>query len=152
MLQQSTDVKTVMLRVWPLAAASLLLHAPSTGQTVPEGVHSDADGPSDVCGVSGTDALAIREKLKSDPTVVEKPSGSDRFETYFSSLESKQWTVTTRFDAAYPAVTCVYLYNSGEGTDMERQMRCDASREACDKLFLEFDAHDEQIRRRIRDR
>ena len=136
--------------IWPLLSVLLLVHMPTLAQTVPEGVHTDATGPSSVCGISGEDALAIREKLKADPTIVEKPSGSDRFETYFSSAEPKQWTVTTRKDAAYPAVTCVYLYNSGGGTDMSREMRCDASREACDALFQEFEANDAKIRKQIR--
>ena len=129
---------------------SALFHSPTLAQAVPEGVHKEASGPSDVCGVTGQDALAIREKLKADPAIAEEPSGSSRFETYFSTVETKQWTVTTKADAAYPAVTCVHLYNSEGGTDMTRQMRCDASRKACDALFLEFQAHDEQITRQIR--
>jgi hypothetical protein len=139
-----------MRRIWLLWSASLLGHSPTLAQAVPEGVHTFATGPSSVCGISGENALAIREKLKAAPTIVEKPSGSDRFETYFSSTESKQWTVTTHQDAAYPAVTCVYLYNSGSGTDMSREMRCDASREACDALFQEFRANDEKIREQIK--
>ena len=77
-------------------------------------------------------------------------SGSDRFETYFSSTEPKQWTVTTTKDAAHPAVTCVYLSNSGGGTDMSREMRCDARREACEALFQEFEANDAKIRAEIK--
>jgi hypothetical protein len=127
-----------------------MVHSPSLAQAVPEGVHTDADGPSDICGINGENALAIRQKLKANPTIVEEPSGSDRFETYFSSAETKQWTVTTRKDGAYPAVTCVYLYNSGGGTDMSRQMRCDATRAACDALFQEFRANDEKIRKQIK--
>jgi hypothetical protein len=115
-------------------------------------VHTDATGPSNICGVVGADALAIRSKLRADPNIAEKPSGSARFETYVSSTEPKQWTVTTTKDAAYPAVTCAYLYNSGGGTDMSREMRCDASREACDTLFEEFQANDEKIIARIRGR
>ncbi len=141
-----------MRRIWPLVSIAAALHAPSLAQAVPEGVHSDATGPSTVCGISGENALAIRDKLKSDRTIVEKSSGSERFETYFSSVESKQWTVTTKRDAAYPAVTCVYLYNSGGGTDMQREMRCDATREACDALFQEFEANDAEIRKQIKGR
>jgi len=126
------------------------MHSPALAQTVPEGVHTDANGPSSVCGVTGEDALAIRGKLRGDANIVEKPSGSARFETYFSSAERKQWTVTTPKDAAYPAVTCVYLYNSGGGTDMSREMRCDASREACDALFEEFRTNDAKIRAEIK--
>lgn len=133
-----------------LFIGSVLLQSPTLAQAVPEGVHREASGASDVCGVTGQDALAIRERLRADPTIVEEPSGSSRFETYFSTVETKQWTVTTKADAAYPAVTCVHLYNSEGGTDMSREMRCDASQKACDALFLEFQAHDEQIRRQVR--
>ena len=139
-----------MRKFGPLVTVLILLHSPTLAQVVPEGVHSEADGPSNLCGISGDNALAIREKLKSDPTIVEEPSGSSRFETYFSSVETKQWTVTTEKEAAYPAVTCVRLYTAGGGTNMERNMRCDASREACDALFLEFEAHDEQLRKQIK--
>jgi hypothetical protein len=139
-----------MSRIWPLVSVSLVLSSPTLAQAVPEGVHSDATGPSNICGISGANALAIRKKLRADPSIVEKPSGSDRFETYFSSAESKQWTATTQKDPAYAAVTCVYLYNSGGGTDMSREMRCDASRGACDALFQEFETNDQKIREQIR--
>jgi len=139
-----------MLRAEPVFLALLIVHSATLAQAVPEGVHTDANGPSDVCGISGENALAIRQKLKTDPTIIEKPSGSDRFETYFSSAETKQWTVTTAKDAAYPAVTCTHLYNSGGGTDMSREMRCDASRVACDALFQEFQANDDKILKQIK--
>jgi hypothetical protein len=138
------------MRTMSLFSVLLLVHSPAAAQSVPEGVHTDATGPSSICGITGENALAIRAKLKNDPTIIEKPSGSYRFETYFSSAEPKQWTVTTQKDAAYPAVTCVYLYNSGSGADMSREMRCDASRAACDALFQEFEANDQRIREQIK--
>lgn len=139
-----------MHKAWILALLSASLHSQLMAQAVPQGIHSDAPGESRVCGISGSDALAIRDVLRSDPTITEEPSPSARFETYFSSSETKQWTVTTKADAAYPAVTCVHLFTSDGGTDMQRQMRCDATRDACDALFLEFRAHDGGIRKQIR--
>ena len=133
-----------------VVGSTLLMPLASLAQVVPEGVHKETSGESDLCGVTGHDALAIREKLRTDPTIADEPSGSNRFETYFSTVETKQWTVTTKEDAAYPTVTCVHLYNSKRGTEMTRQMRCDASQNACDALFLEFQAHDERIKREIR--
>lgn len=144
--------ESVMRKSWLLLAVSLIGRSPALAQAVPEGVHTDAHGLSSVCGISGNGALAIRAKLRNNTAIVEKPSGSKRFETYFSMVESKQWTVTTPADAAYPAVTCVYLYDSGGGTDMSREMRCDASREACDALFREFEASDAKIREQIKGR
>lgn len=141
-----------MQKLSVLLAAGILVHSPTFAQTAPEGAHKNANGPSDICGISGDDALAIRESLRADPDIVEEPSSSERFETYFSSVESKQWTVTTKADVAYPAVTCVHLFTSENGTDMRRQMRCDASRAACDALFIEFTAHDEKIRKQLNGR
>ena len=149
-VSRSTPSENYMRRHTVIFAVLLCLPSPVLSQTVPEGVHNDVSGPSDVCGVTGEGALTIRASLRSNPAIREEPSGSVRFETYFSSTESKQWSVTTKEDAAYPAVTCVHLFNSGGGTDMQRQMRCDASREACDALFVEFHAHDEEIRKQIR--
>jgi hypothetical protein len=149
-LGAEAEIEDLMGRMLPLLWAVLVTPSPAIAQTVPEGVHTDASGPSSVCGITGEDALAIRAKLKADPNIIEKSSGSPRFETYFSSTESKQWTVTTTTDAAFPAVTCVYLYNAGGGTDMSREMRCDASRKACDALFEEFQASDAKILAQIR--
>ena len=141
-----------MRRVGLFLGSLFMTHSPTFAQAVPEGVHREAHGASTICGVTGANALAIREKLRADPTIVEKPSPSSRFETYFSTTELKQWTVTTSKEAAYPAVTCVYLFNAGGGTDMLRDMRCDASRAACDALFREFQASDEKIRQQIKGR
>ena len=141
-----------MRRGGPLLLIFLMGHSPTLAQTVAEAVHADATGAYNMCGIIGENALVIRQRLKAAPTIVEERSTSDRFETYFSSTESKQWTVTTRKDAAYPTVTCVHLFNSGGGTDMSRQMRCDASRAACDALFQEFQASDEEVRKQIRNR
>ena len=144
------DEGVVMHKAWILALLLAPSHSPLTAQALLEGIHSEAQGESSVCGIAGSNALDIRDALRSDPTINEEPSPSERFETYFSSTESKQWTVTTKADAAYPAVTCVHLFTSDGGTDMLRQMRCDASRDACDALFLEFRAHDDGIRKQLR--
>ncbi len=63
---------------------SLLLAPLAVAQPVPEGVHRETSGPSAACGIIGANALAIRDKLKADRAIVEEPSGSNRFETYFS--------------------------------------------------------------------
>lgn len=47
---------------------SALLHSPTLAQAVPEGVHEEASSASDVCGVTGQDALA---KHSLDRTCVE---------------------------------------------------------------------------------
>lgn len=129
-----------------------LMSAQASSQVVSERSQTNMISASDVCGVVGKDALAIRDKLRANPAIIERPSGSDRFETYFSSAEPTQWTVTTKADAAYPAVTCVTLLNAGGGTEMRRDMRCDASGAQCYALLSEFKASDEKIRSSIKSR
>lgn len=148
-LCQSASEGVVMRRAWLLFFATTILHSPCMAQ-VPEEIHSDAQGEGSVCGITGDGALAIRDALRSDSNINQEPSPSQRFETYFSAIDTKQWTVTTKSDAAYPAVTCVFLFNSSNGVEMQRQMRCDASREACDALFLEFRSNDDRVRRQLR--
>lgn len=77
------DLGDIVRLVLPLVSVLLTMHSPAHAQSVPEGVHTVATGPSNICGVTGEDALAIRAKLRGDRKIVEKPSGSARFETLF---------------------------------------------------------------------
>jgi hypothetical protein len=75
-----------MTRIWPAVCVVALIASSASSQVIQEGVHTEVTGPSDMCGISGINALAIREKLRSEPSISEKASGSSRFETYFSTV------------------------------------------------------------------
>jgi hypothetical protein len=129
--------------MWPLVSLSLLLPPQAIAEPVPE----SARAASDLCGVTGESVAAIRDKLSADPSVERRDADADRFETYYSSIDMKQWTFTKQNDPAHPAGTCVRIFSAGGGAMIERQMRCDASREACDALAREFQTKDESARK-----
>jgi hypothetical protein len=124
---------------------------PAGAQLVPEGVHSDPQGRSSMCGIVGDDALDLMRQVRASPSLNRSPIDTDRFELFVSEGGLTQWVFTTPGEAAYPAVTCRLVYQERDGSWLQtRAMRCDASREACDELFLEFQALDEQVRQEIR--
>ena len=126
-----------------LASTSVTLRA----QPVPEGIHSYTRAPSTICGITGRDAFDLRSKVLTDPRLAREPSGSDRFELYSTADAHTQWVFTTPGEAAYPAATCRRLHNDAGGDAiMERTMRCDGAREACDRLFIEFQELDARAR------
>ena len=132
-----------------LTIGILLASAPAAlrAQPVPEGIHNYTRAPSTLCGITGRDALDLRSKVMTDPKLAQEPSGSERFELYSTADAHTQWVFTTPGEAAYPAATCRRLHNDAGGDAiMERKMRCDGAREACDKLFIEFQELDARAR------
>jgi hypothetical protein len=126
---------------------------PARGQLVPEGIHQNATGPSEMCGISGRDARDLIEKARTSPALRATPIKSDRFELFVSTQGMDQVVVTRPGEPAYPSVTCRHVYQDAEGNWLhERQMRCEASREACDRLFIEFKRLDEQALQELRGR
>ena len=59
------------------------------------------------------------------------------------------WAFAKPSNLAYPLATCMRVFVEDGQTLMERHMRCDASRDACDLSFLEFDELDSRNRRQI---
>ena len=59
------------------------------------------------------------------------------------------WAFAKPTNFAYPLVTCVRVFEKDGAVYMDRKMRCDASREQCDRAFLEFQELDTQNRQQI---
>lgn len=142
------------MRRSPLLLALTLSAAPCglSAQQVPEGVHKDARGPVEMCGLVGRDALDLMGKAKRSAELKPIETASDRFELFQNAAATYQLVVTQPSEPAYPAVTCRRLYVENGATYMNRQMRCDADRQACDALFLEFQALDAALTREIKGR
>ena len=118
-------------------------------QLVPEGVHKDATGPAEMCGLSGRNASELAERVRSAPNLRKMEVGTNRFEVYATENQFVQFALTLPSEAAYPAVTCRYVYEQNGRMLQERKMRCNASRDACDRLFLEFQELDERLRQQF---
>ena len=132
-------------------AASLTVPAVALVQAVPETIHSETDGPSTLCGVTGTNAAAIIQVVRKTPELTDRRISSERFELFSSSDGTVQWVFTRPSEPAHPAVTCREVRRNADGSVwMNRDMRCDADRVACDKLYLEFQNLDRQLKAAFR--
>jgi len=134
-------------------AAALLFGAvsPSSAQSVPEGIHSLADGPAAMCGIVGADATDLLATARRSSGLRAVLIPSDRFEMFEGGEPVKyQLVATLPTEPAHPAVSCRELYEEGGALRMKRSMRCDADRANCDALFLEFQALDAEFTSAIR--
>ncbi|MEQ1495897.1 MAG: hypothetical protein ABL912_09085 [Novosphingobium sp.] len=132
-------------------AASLTISQVALAQTVPETIHSDTKGPSTLCGVAGANAGAIIQSVRKMPGLTDRRISSERFELFSSPDDTIQWVFTRPNDPAHPAITCRQIRRDEDGQVwMKRDMRCDADRATCDKLFLEFQNLDGQLKAAMR--
>jgi hypothetical protein len=124
-----------------------LLFSSAAAQPVSEDIHELADGPSKLCGITANDAPALLASVRRDPRVRAEVIESERFELYASSDHRTQFVATLPGEPAHPAISCRQLSQDEEGNlHLTREMRCDASRAACDALFREFQELDERVR------
>jgi hypothetical protein len=127
-----------------------LFPSAASAQSVPEGIHSDATGPTAMCALRGRDARELMERVRAAANLRRSPIESDRFEVFESLDHHDQWVLTRPSEPAYPAVTCRHFYVENGSTFHTRNMRCDADRAACDRLFIEFRELDLQMMDYIR--
>ena len=115
---------------------------------VPEGVHSLANGRETICGVTAASAQDFEQKVKASPNA-HYSTETDRFVVYEGPEKLTQWVFAKPANLAYPLATCRRVYVQDGATYMGRQMRCDATRDDCDRAFLEFKALDEQAKQSV---
>ena len=130
-----------------LCLAPLLSIEAAHGQVVPEGIHSDASAPSTMCGVTAADAREFEVKVRADQSLQRRNTSNERFVWYASSDESVHWVFATPTNFVYPVATCRQITRDAQGSlYLSRDMRCDGSREQCDRAYLEFQWLDDQIK------
>jgi hypothetical protein len=132
----------------------LLATSPAANtQTISEDIHTDAQGPSTMCGMTGRDANELMTLVRASRKFKAQPIASTRFEVFSNRKSTMQWVLTKRGEYAYPAASCREFYTDSDGgTSQKRDMRCDASREACDRLFAEFQQLDQLMIGSLRNR
>ena len=136
--------------IWRLIATALLLSPhPAAAQSVPEGVHSVASGPTEMCGLVAASISELKRKAMDSDVLDPVALPTSRFEMFASASQDDQLVFTTESEPAYPAATCRHLYEEGGQLRMSRQMRCDAGRAECDALFLEFQELDAGLTRAL---
>ena len=115
-------------------------------QLVPEGIHEEVSGPVELCGLRGEDVANLHNAAEASGEFRSTPIDSDRFLLFTSEDGLKQLVFTRPSEPAHPAATCRHAFQVADGSwHQERSMRCDASREACDRLFVEFQELDQRM-------
>jgi len=102
-----------------------------------------------MCGLEGRDALDLMEKARKSQELHRVDIQSSRFELFETAKPKYQLVITRPSEPAYPAVSCRHVYEQDGALQMDRSMRCDAGRAACDALFLEFQALDEKMKQAV---
>ena len=92
-----------------------------------------------MCGVTGRNAEDLMRTVRQMHRFRAQPINSPRFELFATEDSLTQWVFTRPSEPAFPAVSCRHVYRKKEGGfSLARDLRCDASREACDRLFIEL--------------
>jgi hypothetical protein len=133
------------MRRLSLLLAPILMAQTEPKPLVPEGIHSRAPtAPETICGITAASPQEFEAKVKSSPNA-KYNNETDRYVTYEGPMPLTLWAFAKPSNFAYPVATCMRVYVEGGQTFTEREMRCDASREACDRTFLEFRDLDKKV-------
>jgi hypothetical protein len=139
-------MKTIQLLT--AMALPLVISGGASAQLVPEGIHSMADGPETICGITGSSALDFERQVKASPGA-KYNNETDRYVTYEGPTPLTLWAFAKPTNFAYPVATCIRLWDGKGAVYSERKMRCDATRLECDKAYLEFEELDARNRKEI---
>jgi hypothetical protein len=95
------------------------------------------------------DLTAMHERIKQLPGATTLPSGSPDFDAV--NLHGQVWSFTKSSHPAHPSVACRRVVKGDDGmAKIETQLRCNAAKEACDRLAAGYTALDKQIMDKIK--
>ena len=87
--------------------AAILLLLGGQDHAVPEGIHKDAKGPLELCGLKGPDVASVRAQVEKGAWVA--ADGGGRFDVYNPLGPADgmvQWVFTKRSEPTHPSLTC----------------------------------------------
>jgi hypothetical protein len=128
--------------------AAILMAQTEPQPLVPEGVHTLAEGPATMCGITAESATEFLQKVKLDPRFT-LTGTTDRFLLYATQDSLMQFVFSLPGNTAHPLATCRHAYQENGAWFISREMRCDDTRERCDRAFLEFADLDDQVKRAL---
>lgn len=124
--------------------------AQSPAPLVPEGIHSNAEGPPELCGFKGRDLRDLERRVMSDANFAEH-QGDQEYRVFLNETVMVQFVFPKAGTSVFPMATCRKLFtDSSGGVSMTREMRCEGSREECDRVFLQFQNLDNKLTRETR--
>jgi hypothetical protein len=103
------------------------------------------DAALEICGVSASDPMKLIEKILALPnsSLVEK---TDEYLTLSEDRKMRLWTLAINDHPASPAIICrTFKSNKDGSTDLQMDVSCFAKKVACDKLTVDFAAHNRKI-------
>jgi hypothetical protein len=118
------------------------------GPIAPESGHSRVVAPKTLCGITATSALDFERQVKASAEAKQLLE-TDRFVAYDAPDTLTQWVFAKPGNSAYPLATCRHAYVNDGSWYMNRDMRCDDTRERCDKALLEFEHLDQQAKEAV---
>jgi hypothetical protein len=127
-----------------MVARLILLAALATGQLsdlddlFPDLLLTQANGPPSMCGLSADDTEGLRKLVRTTTSLAKAAVGSDRFEVYDTADRMQEFVITLESNPAHPAVACREITRGNGELRLTRYMNCGGSREACNRLFLDF--------------
>lgn len=90
------------------------------------------------------DLAAMHERIKQLPGATMPPSRSPDFDVV--SFHGELWNFTKASHPAFPSVACRRIVKGADGAlRVETQLRCNAGKEACDRLAADYAALDKQM-------
>jgi hypothetical protein len=135
------------------ALALCLMLLPSAGacaQAEPEGYQ----GPTSMCGLEGTGAADLADKVRALKLGVQDIPRPERFEAYADETARprvlKQWLITRPSEPAHPAVTCRRSVFEDGRASLQRSTRCEGPEAACEALMQELYELDQRAAQTLR--
>lgn len=135
-----------------MVARLIFLAALATGQLsglddmFPDLLLTEANGPPSMCGLSADDTEGLRKLVRATPSLAKAAVRSDGFEVYDTADRMKEFVITLQSNPAHPAVACREITRENGELRLMRYMNCGGSREACNRLFLDFRALDSELK------
>lgn len=130
----------------------ILLTALATGQLsdldafFPDLLMTEANGPPSMCGLSASDTEGLAKVVRATPRFAKADVRSDAFEVYDTADRMQEFVITMESNPAHPAVACREIRQENGDLRLNRYMNCSGSREACNRLFLDFRALDSGLK------
>jgi len=130
----------------------ILLAALATGQLgdldaiFPGLLLTEANGPPSMCGLSASDTEGLSKAVRTTPKFAKADVESDRFEVFDTADRMQEFVITLESSPAHPAVACREIREENGGLRLTRYMNCSGSRDACNRLFLDFRALDSGLK------
>jgi hypothetical protein len=126
-----------------------LLMAQSQPPLVPEGIHSAATERPNLCGLAAASVAELERKIMGDPAFREENS-NERYRVFNRRTDFVQFVFPRPGFLTFPMATCMKLNQVGEGpVTMTRQMHCMGTRDQCDRLFIQWNEHDNELRQSV---